>query len=407
MVLISNGFFKFHLSVAAAEADRRGMLSGFITGAYPTPALRRILDLPFFRTSPKALRLKARQEQISDPLVHALFFPEALYALGTARQSDSISVDAFSLFARFAKKHVARAAANGARIYHYRAGYGGRSVELAKKLGMITLCDHSIAHPAVVDTLIQNMGRIPANVDSKISLFNDYILRDIEQADAVLVNSDFVKDTFTQIGANQVPIHVIYLGVDDSFLASIPKRLAGNGQIRLLFAGFFEKRKGAESLVQALEQLEDLPWTLEIAGGLTPEMTEIHREFLSNPRVKCLGLLSRPALAAAMARADIFVFPSLAEGSARVVFEALANGCFVITTRNSGSIVEDGVHGRLVPPGDADTLAAAIEGAILNPSMIAEVGLRNAQLVRTSYRQCHYGDKLAELYSNLLNSVTA
>ena len=48
--------------------------------------------------------------------------------------------------------------------------------------------------------------------------------------------------------------------------------------------------------------------------------------------------------------------PASVEGSARVVFEALAAGCYVITTPNAGSIVKDEVHGALVEPGSADGL---------------------------------------------------
>jgi len=403
MILISNGFWKFHLSVAAAEADRRGTLSGFITGAYPNAAIRKILDAPILRSNPKAMQLKGRQEQIADKRVHALFSPEALFVLGAAFHSNSVPVDALKLYGHLSKKYVERAATCGARIYHYRAGFGGQSVQVAKRLGMVALCDHSIAHPATIDTLVNNMGRLPSRQEQMtMSLFNEYILHDIEQADAVLVNSQFVKETFVHIGAVRAPVHVIYLGVDDSFLVKIPERTARSGEPRLLFAGLFEKRKGAETLIEAFGHLNDLSWQLEIAGGLNSASVKGIQSFLENPRVNHLGLLSRSELASAMSRANIFVFPSLAEGSARVVFEALASGCYVITTPNTGSIVEDGIHGQVVPPGDAAALAAAIKSAINNPALVADVGRRNAELVRAKYRQSHYGDNLAILYTELL-----
>src|SRR5579871_1509197 len=78
MVIVSNGFQKFHLSVAAAEAYKRGALSSYLTGAYPTPAVRGFLSLPFFRTSAKAKRLLARHDEIPESLVHALFSAKAL-----------------------------------------------------------------------------------------------------------------------------------------------------------------------------------------------------------------------------------------------------------------------------------------------------------------------------------------
>jgi len=234
-----------------------------------------------------------------------------------------------------------------------------------------------------------------------VSPFWEHVLRDIERADSVLVNSRFVEDTFRQVGQDRAPIHVIYLGVDDSFLAQVPRRESASEELRILFAGYFEKRKGAEIVMDAFERIDKKQWRLEIAGTVSPEVADRARSFFSNPRVKYLGLLSRKDLALAMARAEVFVFPSFAEGSARVVFEALACGCYVITTPNSGSIVEDGVHGAIVPPGDSNSLAEAIEYAYQHRGRVADIGRSNALCVRAKYRQSNYGDELAILYKGL------
>jgi glycosyltransferase involved in cell wall biosynthesis len=97
----------------------------------------------------------------------------------------------------------------------------------------------------------------------------------------------------------------------------------------------------------------------------------------------------------------VFVFPSLADGSARVVFEALACGCYVITTPNSGTIVEDEIHGALVPPGDAGRLREAILAADRDRDRLADTGTRNAQLMAERFSQRNYGDGLANLYREL------
>ncbi len=54
------------------------------------------------------------------------------------------------------------------------------------------------------------------------------------------------------------------------------------------------------------------------------------------------------------------MLPSLAEGSAEVTYEALAAGIPTITTPAAGSIVRDGVDGRIIPERDSNALAAAI-----------------------------------------------
>lgn len=402
MVIISNGFSKFHLSVAAAEADRRHLLSSFLTGAYPTPFIRRILSLPYVRTNAKANRLAARRDEITEGLVHPLFSSEALHVLGMLCRR-AMDVESLRFYGRLACRHVERAAAEGARIYHYRAGFGGASVKTARKCGMFLLCDHSIGHPLTIDALMKNAGRMPAREESlNASRIWLYMLHDIEQADAVLVNSHFVEDTFNRVDHDRFPVHVIYWGIDDDFLTQVPQREDASSEFRLLFAGSFDKRKGAEELMDAMGRLDNIPWRLEIAGPVHPGIAGRTRDFFSHPRVKYLGTLSRQNLAIAMTRADVFVFPSLAEGSARVVFEALACGCYVITTPNSGSIVEDGTHGTIIPPGESVALAEAIEDAYQHRDKVSEIGRNNALCVRAKYRQCDYGDQLAVLYKKLL-----
>jgi glycosyltransferase involved in cell wall biosynthesis len=305
-------------------------------------------------------------------------------------------------------RHVKKAAAKGARIYHYRAGFGGASVKVAQRLGMITLCDHASVHPILFEYLVDNKGKMPRSINERhVGHFWRYVLQDIKQADAVLVNSNFAAETFRNLGDNSSLPHVIYLGVDDYFLANVPNRENAPDVFNLLFAGTFGKGKGAETLIEALRGLDSFPWRLEIAGSLSAEMLNCSRRLFADPRVKYLGQLSRQELARAMSRADVFVFPSLSEGSARVVFEALACGCYIITTPNSGSIVEDGVHGCIVPPGDCLSLADAIGHAYRHRDVVSRIGRSNALLVKAKYNQNEYGDQLACLYRRLVIAQSA
>jgi glycosyltransferase involved in cell wall biosynthesis len=73
-----------------------------------------------------------------------------------------------------------------------------------------------------------------------------------------------------------------------------------------------------------------------------------------------LGRTSREKIAEEFACADIVVLPSLAEGSAGVIYEALAAGLPIVTTPEAGSVVRDGIEGRIVPSRDPETLANAI-----------------------------------------------
>ncbi|HEY3728962.1 MAG TPA: glycosyltransferase family 4 protein [Solirubrobacteraceae bacterium] len=420
MVVISAGFNKTHVTTAAREAHEHGVLTMAITGAYPTRGVQRLARRLRVDTRGRMARLLERGEDIPDDRLRALAMPELLYeaarTIALLPQGDMAYHHAcaasWRLYGRLAARELRRAG-TGARIYQFRAGFGHASVAAARELGMHVLCDHAIVHPELLDELVANRGR-SARLERRaggtrrpdgLLPTEQAILEDIDRSDSILVNSDFVKETFLACGWPPDRVHVVYLGVDDNFLRGLgdaprPRR-RGSGRLRLLFAGRFERRKGADLICEALAELDAVDWELVIAGPVMPDIRERHARFLDDPRVRLLGTISRRELGREMLAAPVFVFPSYAEGSARAVFEALACGCFVITTANSGTIVEDGIHGSVVGPDDPEALRLAIVGADADRQRIAEIGARNAGLIAARYPQPAYGDALAALYRQL------
>jgi len=409
-VVIANGLNRFHLAVAASELQRRGALAGFVTGAYPGRRSRLIGSVLNRSGSTRARRFLDRDENIESSRVEALWIPELLGQLGSAARSrgwkspaerlDAAALRTFGLRARRAvRRH------SDAEIYHYRSGFGLESTYEARRRGMFALCDHSIAHPGVLESLVESKGELGTPRLPRSRVLRS-LSADLDASDSVLVNSTFVRETFIHCGHDPGRIHVLYLGVDDRFLQSIPAtpRRNASGVLRLGFAGAFEERKGVAVLVEALSMVT-APWRLELAGPISGVMARKYASFLTDDRVRHRGNLSRSELARWLVDLDAFVFPSFAEGSARVVFEALACGRFVITTPNAGSIVDDGVHGRLVPPGDAVSLANALEETAERLDDLEAIGAANAALVRRAYRQSHYSEGLVRLYRRLLTGT--
>ncbi len=312
------------------------------------------------------------------------------------------------------RAYARRAAADVARlaptcvVYHYRSGFGGPSVGVAKRRGLVALCDHSIAHPKLVDWLSRGGDENERPADGTISQFWRLVLDDIEVADHVLVNSDFVKRTFQLAGTDTSNVHVVYLGVDEEFARALTieniaavKANRPDAAPSIVFAGAFDRRKGAFETIEALRRIWDLNWRFSIAGTVEPQIASAHPDFFASSRVRRLGWISRRELARVMAEADLFLFPTRVEGSARVVFEALASGRFVVTTANSGSIVMDGIHGSIVPPGDGAAIARALADALADIGGARRIGMRNAALVRSQFTQSHYGRSLEKLYDDI------
>jgi glycosyltransferase involved in cell wall biosynthesis len=413
-VVISNGYSQFHLAHLAAELHGRRRLTGMITGGYPRT------DSPRQRWSRYRLyrRYNARRVSVPPRMVWPIWSGEALsqasqllWRLRAAETAQSTMARASLVrYQRVASRILQQRLPSGGDIYHFRSGFGGVSVQAARDLGMKVVCDHSIVYPSLLEPLLKNSGRLPARGGrSEMSSFWRTVEEDLSLADVVLVNSHFVQETFLQCGIARERIRVIYWGPDQVFLDELDHLPAchaptspAQGPLRMLTAGTMEARKGSHILAAALTTVSGTGLDVQVVGHWHRRLPEHRQRLESLQHVSLSPGLDRSQLAQAMADADVFVFPTLAEGSARVIFEAMAAGCYIITTPNAGSIVRDGVHGRLIQPGSVSELRLAIEEARDDIARVREIGSSNALAVRAEYGPALYGQRIAELYESLL-----
>jgi len=410
-IVISNGFGKFPLAHAAAEIDRAGRLAALVTAAYPSRVSGALVRVAPGSLGRKIDRLERRRTGVSPDRVISLPVPDAAYELGRTAAAVSRGTLAPDWLDVFAMRLYGAAAANRLRhglrggVYHYRAGFGHSSVSVAKRLGMVALVNHSAAHPLFFEYLRSNGGRFPADGERPSVGFTwSSIWRDIDRADMILVNSRFVLESCVRAGIDRSLLRLVYEGVDEEFSQYLPPpsepRIAGPA--RFLFAGYFGGPKGAEVLLKALRQSRGT-FSLRVAGRVDAQSrVDLHNPS-GDPRLTFLGHLPRPDLALEYARADALVFPSLAEGNARVVAEAMCAGCAVITTPNSAD-VDDGVHGRVVAPGDPEALAVALDWASEHLTELRSMGVANREYVTSVLTQRAYGANLLRVYDELMSN---
>ena len=142
---------------------------------------------------------------------------------------------------------------------------------------------------------------------------------------------------------------------------------------RLLAIGRLAEQKNYPLMFEALGRIAGLDWTLDILGD-GPLLEHLRREAAR------LGLAERitfhgfvPDPVPFLRRAQALILSSSWEGQVAVLPEALACGCPVIATRSTASVADilgDGRFGRLVPPGDASALAAAIAAELEQPTAL-------------------------------------
>jgi alpha-maltose-1-phosphate synthase len=179
-------------------------------------------------------------------------------------------------------------------------------------------------------------------------------LRDLELADRVLVPSEHIAETLARHGTPRDRVRVIPYAADTRRF--VPDRAKRPGaSCTFLFAGGITQRKGIKYLLDAWRRVRRPGWTLQLVGPLPRNLGPL-AGYLDE--VEHLGRVSHAEMPARMAAADVFVFPSLFEGSAVVTYEALACGLPSVVTAEAGSVVRDGIEGFVVPARDIDALAA-------------------------------------------------
>jgi phosphatidylinositol alpha-mannosyltransferase len=171
--------------------------------------------------------------------------------------------------------------------------------------------------------------------------------------------------------------HVIPNGVDVLAPPTGPK--PHSEELRVLFIGRPEERKGLPVLLQAFEGLvEHVPARLTVIGSSDEDVKRYLSDESVEDRIDTLGRVDGSELWRNLHEADVLCAPSLAgESFGMVLTEAFAAGTPVIASEIAGyaDVVTDGVDGILVPPADAQRLAEELQGLYLEPDRRARMGV--------------------------------
>lgn len=214
---------------------------------------------------------------------------------------------------------------------------------------------------------------------------DDRYPRDI---DLCLCPSEAVReDLVANWGVPRERTALVPYGMDPRWLELEPRPQVG----RILFVGTADLRKGIHYLARAAAMLSErgLRYEFRIAGNVT----EAVRSQPDCRHLTFLGRVPRDRIHEEFQRADLFVLPSLAEGSAEVTYEALAAAVPQIVTLAAGSVARDGIDGKVVPERDPVALADAIEQAITDRTWREAASKASRERAR-EYTWGKYGERL-------------
>jgi glycosyltransferase involved in cell wall biosynthesis len=254
------------------------------------------------------------------------------------------------------------------------------TIRAARAAGVPSLLNQTIGHVAVGQRiLMEEAVRHPDWADSMPLELPPRLVerarREALEADGILAPSDYVERTLIEIGVPAERIFVLPYGVrTDRFTpARPPARKAG--PFRILYVGQISQRKGLAYLLEAVRRLGRPDIELLLVGSIIGAGRGL-RSYEGHFR----HLANRPhgELAEIYRSADLFAYPSLHEGSAQAIMEAMACGLPVVATEVGGvpDLVEQGETGWLIRHEDFEGTARMAARMLADPAMVRRMGAK-------------------------------
>lgn len=376
-VIISVGG-KFHAFYLARELEKRGHLLKLYT-SYPRFASREGL-LPGRKVKTFVFR------EIVCRLLRDAPFPALRDKLCLA-----------------AANHYDQAVAGSIPLCDIFVGWSGfflKSALRARKLGALTVVERGSSHISFQKDILEEERRLSGVALGMPSL--DAIRKELKEyafADYICVPSNFARKTFLEKGVPENKLICIPYGVDPEVFYPLPK---SPDLFRIIFVGALVMRKGVRYLLEAASALRLKKHQTWLIGGITDEIRPVLRKYRDCFEWK--GKVAFNSLNKYYSAGSVFVLPSLEEGLAMVIPQAMACGLPVVCSVNSGGadLLRDGHDGFVVPIRNTEALAEKILYLRKHKGRCQEMGQEARRRVLSEFSWQHYGDRIAKEYQNIL-----
>jgi L-malate glycosyltransferase len=230
---------------------------------------------------------------------------------------------------------------------------------------------------------------------------------------AVLTNAGMIREGLVRDeGLSADKVRVIYNGVDVDSFQSTPSSRArlfpGRERAKLvvLVGNMHTEVKGHPTLIAAApgigSRCPEVCFVLVGDGEMRRDFEQAAENAGVSPHFVFCG--RRNDVSAILASCDVAVLPSVAEGMPNAVLEYMAAGLPVVATAVGGNleVIEDGVTGLLVPPGDAVSLGNAVARLLENPALAQRLAQNGRGLVERKFSFERLTREVGELYEELL-----
>ena len=269
---------------------------------------------------------------------------------------------------------------------------------------------HWVLPTGFLGVLCGRLLRIPVIVHARGTDMHTYAARNrllrgitlwtLKNASALIATSSEIKRIMTEefgVATTRATtrIDVVPTGIDTQLFSPGTegrwgsRRQTQNGP-HVVYVGALSRAKGVEYLLEAVESLyakyPGLQLTLVGDGPLRERIVYWSCKRGISGNVNLAGALSHDEIPGILRQADVFVLPSLKEGTPNALLEAMASGVACIATRvgEIPDVIEDGKDGLLVAPGSSEGLREGLE-TLLTDSRLRQKLSENCRKKAKSY----------------------
>jgi len=261
------------------------------------------------------------------------------------------------------------------------SGSGLKTGRLAQKRGGKYICDRGSSHIRYTNEILTEEYRRWGQEFEGV--YHKHLTREeheYDQADLITVPSKFARRTYIEMGVPPEKLRHVAYGADLSRFSKVADPPVDSFEV--LCVGHIAFQKGVPYLLEAFEKFRHPHKRLTMVGAVAPEM----EQFLKGKQwehVEFLGNVPHARMKDVMSRSHVVVFPSINDGFGMVIGEAMACGCPVISSENSGGIdlIKDGHEGYVVPIRDSASITDRLEQLAQDPVLRETMGVRSLERV--------------------------
>jgi glycosyltransferase involved in cell wall biosynthesis len=282
--------------------------------------------------------------------------------------------------------------------------YAGRK---AQELGGVHICDRGSSHIRVQEQLLreeyERYGSRWRGIDPRLIAKEE---AEYEQADSISIPSQFCYDSFLEQGVPATKLIKLPYGARLGRFYPPASPNSNHEEFRILFVGAAGPRKGFIDLLNAFKRFRHPAKKLFLVGSLALEAKAILAR-TDQSQITVLGTVPNPQLRQHYSQASVFVLPSIEEGLAMVIGEAMACGCPVIASTNTGAseLITDGLDGFIVPIRSPEVIADRFQQLADQPELRMQMGQAALERVQRIGGWDAYGEAWEEELAHVTPSV--